>query len=349
MKVLMVGVGKKRVGGMLTVAEQYLTDEVFNKNVELMYVSTSTNGSIFIRFLYMIVGYIKILFILSLKKVDIIHIHMAEKGSTFRKGKVAKWGKLFGKKVIIHLHAGPFMSWYNSLNNNKKHKVREIFSYSDKVLVLGEFWKKELKQIVPEERMIVLYNGVECPINNLYNPDAKNIAYLGVMNKEKGIYDLLEAISNIESRLDKDVKILLCGNDLVGDIQSTINRLGLEKRVEMLGWINKNEQINIFKNTMISVLPSYFEGLSMTIIEAMAYGIPVVTTNISTMPEVLGDYSYLIEPGDSLSLGEYLLNLSNRKDKRIEISKNEYLRAKELFSKTNLINSTLNIYNSIIK
>lgn len=349
MKVLMVGVGKKRVGGMLTVAEQYLTDEVFNENVDLIYVSTSTNGSIFTRFFCMIVGYIKILFILSFRKVDIIHIHMAEKGSTFRKGKVAKWGKLFRKKVIIHLHAGPFMSWYSSLDDNRKHKIQEIFSYSDKVLVLGEFWKNELKKIIPYERMVVLYNGVECPTNNLYNPFAKNIVYFGVMNKAKGTYDLLEAIHNIESRLDKEIKILLCGNDLVGDIQSTINRLGLEKRVKMLGWINKNEQINIFKNAMISVLPSYFEGLSMTIIEAMAYGIPVITTNISTMPEVLGNDAYLIEPGDTLALGEYLLRLSNGKDERIEMSKNEHLRAKDLFSRTALINSTLKIYNSIMK
>ena len=349
MKVLMVGVSKKRVGGMNTVSQMYINNKKYNENVKLNYVSTSTNGCIFTRMLCMLFGYIRIFFILIFCKIDLVHIHMAEKGSTFRKGFVAKINKKFGKKVIIHLHAGPFVAWYSTLNINKQEKIKKIFSYADKVLVLGEYWKKELSNIFDENKLIVLYNGVKCPNENMYNINSKNIVYFGVMRKEKGTYDLINAMKLIDKKLDKDIKLLLYGNDLVGDIQEVINKLGLNDRVKMMGWISGEEVDNVLKDSMIDILPSYYEGLSMTIIEGLSYGIPIITTNISTMPEILEDYDYLIEPGDVKTLGKYILDLVNSEEKRKKISNYEYERACKVFSEEKFIDNTLSIYQDIFK
>lgn len=349
MNVLMVGVSKKRVGGMNTVSQMYINNKKYNENINLKYVSTSTNGSIFTRTLCMLFGYVRIFFIFLFCKIDLVHIHMAEKGSTFRKGFVAKMSKKFGKKVIIHLHAGPFVAWYSTLNSNKQEKVRKIFSYADKILVLGEYWKKELANIFDENKLVVLYNGVKCPDKNMYNENSKNIVYFGVMRKEKGTYDLINAIKLIDKKLDRDIKLLLYGNDLVGDIQEVINKLGLNDRVKMMGWISGEEVDNVLKDSMIDILPSYYEGLSMTIIEGLSYGIPIITTNISTMPEILEDYDYLIEPGDVKTLGKYILDLVNSEEKRKKISNYEYERVCKVFSEEKFIDNTLSIYQDIFK
>ena len=116
LNVLMVGVDEGRIGGMWSVAETYIKNETYNKFVNLKYVATSTGGS-----------KLKILVYLSEKKVDIVHIHMAEKGSVYRKGFVVKLAKLFKIKTIIQMHAGPIMSWYNTLREYQKKRVREIF------------------------------------------------------------------------------------------------------------------------------------------------------------------------------------------------------------------------------
>lgn len=347
MNVLMVGVGPNRVGGMWTVAEQYINSKEYNDIVNLRYIATSTNGSMLTRFLCMILGYIRILWILNTKPIELVHIHMAEKGSTFRKGRVAKWGKNKGKKIIIHLHAGPFMSWYNTITLKKKEQVREIFGCADCVFVLGEYWKRELAEIIPEQKMTVLYNGIDCPQINVYNPDAKNIVYFGVMRKEKGIYDLIEAIRIINDKLPKETKVILCGNDLEGNIRETIEIAGLNDRFVLPGWVIGKDKEIIYENAMIDVLPSYFEGLSMTVLEAMARGIPVITTNISTMPEVLGEDGMMIEPGNVTELSSVLLNLVFSPSDRINESKKEYYRARKLFSSDDFINKTLREYGRI--
>jgi len=96
------------------------------------------------------------------------------------------------------MHAGPFMNFYNSLNNKKKEKVKKILNnYSDKILVLGNFWLEKLEEIVPKQKMAILYNGVPIPQKNNYNIDAKDIVYFGVINERKGFYDILKAIKKI--------------------------------------------------------------------------------------------------------------------------------------------------------
>ena len=344
----MVGVGPKRVGGMWTVAEQYLKSKEYNDKVNLWYVATSTNGSKITRLLCMILGYIKILWILNTKTIDIVHIHMAEKGSTFRKGRVAKWAKKKDKKVIIHLHAGPFMAWYGSISKNKQKKVRDYFDCADKIFVLGEYWKNELTKIIPAHRMFVLYNGVDCPEKNPYEIASKDIVYFGVMRKEKGTYDLIKAISLINDQLPQNTKVILCGNDLEGNIHETITNAGLEDRFILPGWVNGAEKEKIYQKACLDVLPSYFEGLSMTILEAMARGIPVITTNISTMPEVLGENGVLVQPGDYKALAKNILKMCMDDENRSRISSEEFNRAKTLFSKENFINSTILQYNTLI-
>lgn len=348
--VLMVGVSPQRVGGMLTIAQAYQTDTLYNEKVNLTYVYTTTNGSILSRIMCMIVGYIKTIYYLITKHIDIVHIHMAEKGSTFRKGGIAKISKIiFHKKVVIHLHAGPFMSWFKSCSASKQNKITQIFNAADKVIVLGYYWKKELGEIINNNKLIVIYNGVPCSEKNSYNPSSRNIVYFGVMTKAKGIYDLIDAIELIDSSLPKETKVILCGNDLEGNIEELIVEKKLTDRFVLAGWVSGEDMEKIFSNAMIDVLPSYFEGLSMTILEAMAHGIPVVTTNISTMPEILGEDVILVSPGDVNHLSHELLRLNSDPTLRERMSESEFKRVRERFSQRCMIDKTLELYESILK
>jgi len=348
MNVLMVGVSSKRYGGMWTVVQNYMDSKEFQSHVNLVYVATSTNGSKITRALYMLLGYIKILFFLISKKTDIVHVHMAEKGSVFRKGLVVKLGKFFGCKVIIHMHAGAFMAWYNAQNDKVKKIVLGILTGADRILVLGEYWKEQLKDIVTEDRIGVLYNSVQVPEKNNYNVESSNIVYMAVVKKEKGIYDLLQAMADIDEKLDSTIKLLIYGTDLEGGIQEKIKSMNLADRVIYKGWINEEGRDDVMKNAMLSVLPSYYEGLSMSIIEAMSYGVPVVTTNISTMGEVLGDKVVLINPGDVPALAAELMSFCESKEKRHTSSEYLYNRACEIFKVEEHVDKLLKIYDEIL-
>ena len=99
---------------------------------------------------------------------------------------------------------------------------------------------------------------------------------------------------------------------------------------------------------MISVLPSYYEGLSMTVLEAMAKGIPLVTTNISTMPEVVSRPEMLVDPGNVTALANTMLKLSDDRDLRMELSHEEFEMIKTKFSLETMISRSLSIYREIL-
>ncbi len=349
LKVLMVGVGPDRVGGMWTVAEQYINSEKYNGSVDLTYVPTSRNGSIFSRVLYMIRGLARIRHLLYTESYDIVHIHMAEKGSTLRKGIVAGWSRKRGIRTVIHLHAGPFMRFYDSVPAVFQKRIRKIFGYADAVLTLGEYWKKELARIVPEDRLFVLFNGVDVPEENPYSLSSTDIVYMGVLRKEKGTYDLIDAVEKIDPKLPPVTKVILCGNDLEGDMQQTIDKKGLNERFELPGWVSGEDKDRICGNAMINVLPSYFEGLSMTVLEAMAQGTPVVTTDISTMPEVVPYRELLVTPGDVNALADVILRLSEDPELRSRLSREGFERVREKFSLDAMMDTTIGIYHELLK
>lgn len=349
MKILMTGVNKSRLGGMWTVSNNYITNKEYNEKVDLTYVATSTNGSIVKRIVCMLKGFVNVKRELKSRKYDIVHIHMAEKGSVYRASRIVNMALKYNVKTVIHMHAGPFMSWYDTLSTINKVKIKKMFDKTTKVIALGEYWKKQLETLIDREKIEVLYNGVAVPKSNRYQPESRNIIFMGVLKKEKGIYDLIKAIKYIDKELDEDIIFKFCGVDLEGDTKEVISDFGLENRIKLLGWVSGEEKEKIMEDAMISILPSYFEALSMTVIEAMAYGVPVITTNVSTMNELLDSTNQLIIPGDVEQLAKKILELVISKDKRKEISENQYHRCNCFFSIEKNITNTLKIYENLMK
>jgi len=108
----------------------------------------------------------------------------------------------------------------------------------------------------------------------------------------------------------------------------------LEERASYEGWMTSEKRQTVFSNTLINVLPSYNEGLPMTILESMGYGIPNISTNIAAIPEAITDgvNGFTIEPGDVDSLAEKMKNLILHKDLWVKFSNNAYETAKNEFS-----------------
>lgn len=344
----MVGVDKNRKGGMWSVAENYILSNTYNERVNLTYIATSTGGTIIRRVFKMLKGIIQVYYTLKTKKVDVVHIHMAEKGSVYRKGIVIRMARRAGKKVVVQMHAGPIMSWYKSLDVKHQRRVKKIFDNCDLMLVLGEYWRNEIKQLISDSKIRVLYNGVVIQKSNEYSLNNKNILFLGMVTRRKGAFDLIDAIKKIDTEIDSDIRVVFGGIDGNNELEKYSEKLGLSSRIIFKGWIGEEEKRQCYKNAMICALPSYFEGLSMTIIEAMSYGVPVVTTNISTMREIVGDDYNLINPGDVDSLADSLLYLIKNESNRQAISSYLYDRANKNFGLEHNIEKTIEYYKEVI-
>lgn len=349
MNILMVGVDEQTKGGMWAVVENYLNDKSFCEKTNLKYISTSITGSKVSRILFTVKAYLKILKSLVRGHFDIVHIHMSEKGSVYRKNIVIALAKMFHCKIVLHMHGAEFEKWYLESSERNQSFVRKVVNKADRVLILGEYWKPFISSLLAEHsKLRVLYNAVSVKDTNQYNENAKNILFLGAVIQRKGVYDLLDVFAEIDSELDDECKLLIYGPDFDKKIEEEIKSKNLENRVFYKGWLDKSAQQNVFQNILLNVLPSYNEGLPMTILETMAFGIPNITTDVAAIPEAVDDSNgYLIKAGDKSALKAALLSAIENDVLRIAKSKEAYRTAKEKFSIEHHLNELVKIYEEL--
>lgn len=329
----MIGVDKSTGGGMWTVARNYLDNAEFCRTTQLKYIPTSVTGPIPLRLFFTARAFLKIIFALFIGRYEITHIHMAEKGSVFRKGLVIVLAKLFQCKILLHMHGATFEDWYTSCPRLIQAVVRHIINKADRVVILGEYWKPFISSLLKfPEKLSVIYNAVEIPDTNSYNPAADNLLFLGSAGKRKGIYDLLDAIGMADKDLPECVRLLIYGPDECS-IEKEIQRRNLTHRIEYRGWLAPEQMPEVFHNIAVNILPSYNEGLPMTILETMAFGIPNISTRVAAIPEAVNnDNGFLIVPGDLNSLCKAILTLSNDRTLRMKKSVLSYKTVKEQFA-----------------
>ncbi len=351
MNVLMVGVDEKAVGGMWTVVENYLNSKKFCHDTNLKYIPTATSSSIIGKLLFSGNALIKLTLTLIFKKIDIVHVHMAEKGSVFREGIVVLLSKLFRAKVIIHMHGATFETWYDNQTKLIKKLIRYILNSCDTFLILGEFFRPFIRNIIKNESKIkVLYNAVNIPTENKYKTNSNEIIFLGMLIERKGINDFLKSISYIKDKIPSEINIKLYGADKHNNIESKIDDYGLTSMVNYCGWLKNQEKSECFSKAMMNILPSYSEGLPMTVLETMSYGIPNISTFVAGIPEAIVNNhdGILIKPGDIKELSKSILMLIKNPELRCEYSKNSYNHVKEQFSVEKHINQLECVYEEIL-
>lgn len=351
MKVLMIGVDKSTQGGMWTVAENFINEAEFCRKTNLKYMATSITGSKLRRILFTAESLLKIGLELARKKYDIVHVHMSEKGSVYRKNIVINMARFFRCKVVLHMHGAEFEVWYRSLTLKRQKGVRKIVDKADKILILGYYWMDFIQSLVSEKsKVAILYNAVDIPRENQYNSSACHLLFLGAVCQRKGIYDLLQAINIVKEKLAENVKLWIYGPDVNNDIEEKISDFDLGKQVEYKGWLGADERKEVFSEVSVNILPSYNEGLPMTILETMAYGIPNITTNVAAIPEAVNDDNgVLIEPGDIDTLAKAILEFSGDMGIRKQKSNAAYQTAKSKFCLQEHLAQMEKIYEDLIQ
>lgn len=345
-KVLMAGVDQSTKGGMWSVAENYLEDSQFRDAVKLRYIPTACAGGALKKAACFALGLARVLAAMLVNRPDVVHLHVSERGSVKRKAVVSRLARLFRCKVLLHLHGAEFESWYTSLNDRGQRRVRRFLNKADGILILGEYWRGFISGLTEDKDKIrVLYNAVAVPAENPYRPEAENLLFLGEVGERKGVYDLLQAMQKISGRLPEQTRLQLYGPNPDGDIQERIRQLGLDARVQYCGWADGVKKEAAFASAAVNLLPSYHEGLPMTILESMARGVPCITTEIAAIPEAVDSRcGVLVQPGDVQGLAAAIDGLITDQAARQSMSKWAYLRAQERFSLENHRNSLLRIY-----
>lgn len=309
-------------GGMVSVVKNYLSYPDWGE-FSIDFVPTHVPGNKVCVAAHFALTLPKICHMLRRHEVDLVHLHVAERGSFWRKAMIAEEAKKNGIPVVFHHHAAEFESFFAGLSIGAQDKVEKACNDVNVNLVLSDSIKHTMEQHFPNARFKVLYNAVPTYGRNLYNSGADTIVFMGRLGERKGTFDLIKAFSTVASRIDGKYHVALCGDGDIDAARSQIDELGLSDRITCPGWVDPQQRERILNEAVLNVLPSYNEGLPMSILEAMAHGIPTISTNIAAIPEVVrsGVNGMLIEPGDIDALGDALTSLLDDAAGRKRMSK----------------------------
>lgn len=306
-------------GGISTVIKDYLGTDL-PKRYKIILVSSHRDGPKTLKLITAITGLAQTFFFFVFKKIDIVHIHGSAQTSLKRKFIYYKVACLFARKIIFHFHGGLLMESYPALSDRWKTCIKDFFECSNRVICLSESWKHDVLSIAPTARISVIPNSITLPVlyaRSKQENSALQITFLGHIFERKGIFDLLKVTRRlIDSGFN--IRLSIGGYGDLGRMTTEIANLGIGDRVEYLGWVSPRKRDALLRKTDIFVLPSYVEGMPMTILEAMSYAIPVISTWVGGIPELVvhGETGFLVKPGDMETLRDRIMELAADDEKR---------------------------------
>ncbi|HEY9802898.1 MAG TPA: glycosyltransferase family 4 protein [Leptolyngbyaceae cyanobacterium] len=301
-KVIMLGASLEQNGGIATVEKHIL--KYCPQHIQIHHITTHDEGSIAHRILVFGRAIARFFAKLFKDEVDIVHIHLSDGGSVLRKAILTLIATIFNKPVLIHAHGAEFHSTFFKLPIFARQIIGRIFQQSAAFIVLSKTWQDfYISHLgLDATKVFVLSNPVELPtqLPNRAGCTHLNLAFFGRVGQRKGTFDLINAFAQFSSQHKEQCHLFIAGDGEIEKGKALVKELGLEEKITFLGWINSQQRDDVLKISDIFLLPSYNEGLPMAILEAMGWELPIVTTPVGGIPEVIisGKNGLLVNPGD---------------------------------------------------
>lgn len=281
-KVLIIATSRKTRGGITSVIKAHETGEQWKK-YHCKWIETHQDGNSMRKLWYLFTALVE--FIAILPFYDIIHIHVGLRTSVDRKLIFAKIAKAVRKKIVIHFHPATEKHLFD---NNFSLKIKNLFKHADLLLVLSQQWIEWINQAFPDQhfKMQVLYNP--CPlVQRDFTKKRKNILFAGTLNDRKGYARLLEAYSKLYRKYP-EWSLVFAGNGEINKAKEIQKKLNIpSQQVKYLGWVSGADKEEAFQSASIYCLPSWGEGFPMGVLDAWAYGIPVITTPVGGIMDII--------------------------------------------------------------
>jgi exopolysaccharide biosynthesis WecB/TagA/CpsF family protein len=333
-RIVMLGAILSQNGGIATVEKLIL--KYAPTNAEIKHITTHDEGSIPYRLGVFLQAIIKLFWTLLTQRVDVLHIHMSDGASLVRKAILALIGFAFRKPVLMHTHGAEFHITYSQLPQWLKPIISGIFRRCESFIVLSETWKEYYIQKVGliEQKVIVLPNPTELPVGIPYrrngNLNTVTLGFFGRVGHRKGTFDLLGAYAQLLEQLKTrysqgeslpQTQLIIAGDGDIELAKKFAKKLEIHENVTFLGWIDAQTREKLMASVDVFILPSYNEGLPMSLLEAMAWGLPAIVTPVGGIPELITDTQngLLVEPGNIQQLSTAIASLIEDEEFRITL------------------------------
>ncbi len=247
------------------------------------------------------------------------------------------------------------LTWESSLKfikNRTNIVICDSISTKNDCIKLLKIPEKRLR-VIPlsaDEQYKPLKNkeDIRVELESKYNIDAPFILFVGTLEKRKNVPTLLKSFYKLKKSELKHKLVIVGGKGWkYTKIFDLINELDLQNEVIFTDYVSDEYLVKLYNAADLFVYPSLYEGFGLPPLEAMACGCPVITSNTSSLPEVVGDAGIMIDPNDIDGLAESMLKILTDQELREELSKKSLERSK-LFSWEKTAKETWMVYEEVL-
>lgn len=349
-KVLMIGPSLDSMGGIATV-ENSIMKWADRGDVPIEFISTTAEGRKLKKLLIALVAYVK--FLGKLNKFDLVHVHMASRGS-YRRKKMFIKAALFRKKpVLLHLHGSEFGIWYDEeCSVAERRDISHCFQCCSKVIVLSEEWKEFIlkRHICSSDRIAVVHNAVDVPEANAIDYTCNTVLFMGRLDARKSPDLLLRAAKQV-LETHPDAHFIFGGDGDVPLYEQLAVELRIDDRCSFIGWAKGEKKDEAFRSSSMFCLPSKNEGMPMSVLEAMSYGLATLSTPVGGIPQIITDgVDGILFPVDDVdALASKLDALMSDTSNKEMIGIQGRARIEEAFSLTKFMSQLCLVYEDVCR
>ncbi len=242
------------------------------------------------------------------------------------------------KKTIVTIHGLEYefspesYSWYERCY--MRLSIRYSVHAASRVVAVSENTKRDLIRLyrVPEEKISAVYEGIgnvnqESRIKNQENNsqfsmlNSKFFLFVGRIETRKNIVRMIEAFERFKEKTGLPHELLLAGKPGYGyeAIRIKIQESRFKNEIHEVGYITEGEKWSLLKSAEVFLFPSLYEGFGLPVIEAQSIGVPVITSNTSSLPEIAGEGAVLVDPLEPQAIAEAMTMLVQNPEKRADI------------------------------
>ncbi len=257
------------------------------------------------------------------------------------------------KKIAIRSVSSPLKKmkewrWYSFIGMQKR-----VSRTLTRIITVSKSARKDISRDfrIPANKFRIVPNGINTklfyPIDQIEREKNRVIVTNSADTPLKGLFFLFQAVAELEKI--QDVNITVVGEPKKdGEIVRLIQKLGIGHRINFTGRIDHREFVQQYARATVAVVPSVYEGFGLPVGEAMACGVPVISTTGGALPEVVGDAGVLVQPANSAALAGAIRELLNNPLRAKELGMAGYRRVQKHFSWEKAAQKTVAAYREVI-
>lgn len=305
MRICMIVPNPTVKGGIASVVNGY-RGSVLEQNHEVDYVESYCDGSRKQKLVKALRGYVCFLKLLFHNRPDLVHIHSSFGPSFYRKMPFIYLSRWAGIPVVNHIHGAEFDSFYHQASGWKKKLVRRVYGKCNRLIVLSKEWKAAISHIVVPDKIDIIENYCMIPKEPYDTGRRQNqILFMGELGTRKGCFDIPAILEQVRQSCPS-THLVMAGDGQMEQVREAFEKKNLLPYVEFTGWVRGKEKRRLLRESAVFLFPTYHEGMPMAVLEAMSYGMGIVTTNVGGIPKLIRhkENGYLEEPGQIAETAE---------------------------------------------